>query len=306
MIGIDMPASGSQKDGHMLRTGLFLGIIAFSIAATAFSEEPARREDARKQRVSPKLLREAMLLPFPKPEAIAPPSLEDLKRLSERLRVTGNNADADLLQRFTHEHQRLVNQSAWVASASDQRLEIRCEVIEVNLDALAENSRIDSIAGGLAPSDPSHTEAIRKELRRLVSEKKARVRYQHCFKQKIGEASHYESGGEVAHKIPAEKGRPDDEWLDLGIVLDVLPTMVSQDRVKVQLSCDSAEPEANAVEGDKHAAESKRMFQNTFEMNVGSTAIFSLNSPAATETPVKLATSRGHGLFLLTSTVFRK
>ena len=137
------------------------------LATPAWSDDP-KNDGVIKQRVSPKLLREAMLLPeYQGPPAAAAPSLDSLKRLSEKLKACGDNENAELLQRFVQAHQQLVNQAESTAKSNRELLDVHCEVVEVNLEQLPKDSIL------LNQSLAAKTHEISQELAHLVKAKRA-------------------------------------------------------------------------------------------------------------------------------------
>jgi hypothetical protein len=93
----------------MVRHGIGSCIAVLLLTTVAFSDEPVSKSNPQKQRVSPKLLKEALALPefTARTQEVAPVTMEDLKRLANKLKVSGDVDGSELLQRFIAEHERI-------------------------------------------------------------------------------------------------------------------------------------------------------------------------------------------------------
>jgi hypothetical protein len=145
---------------------LLVGVIGVAIAC---ADEPVRPRGPLKQRVSPKLLREAMAVPEYRARMTAqnPVSLGDLQALADRMKQNGDADNANLLERFIHEHEQLVRQSAARSNSSIGKLVLNCHIFESRLDDIPRDSALSN--GVTSPL------AIHQELDKLVASGKAKL-----------------------------------------------------------------------------------------------------------------------------------
>ncbi len=283
----------------MFQNGVCVCVISLALTAVCWSDdtpETKGTQGTKKQRVSPKLLREAMALPEYKAQAPAtatPPSMEHLQKLSEKLKSDGDHENADLLRHFIHEHQRLVKQSSLTPTVSGDVLDIRCEVIDVNIDELAKESILHDL--DLA----SKTKEMRVELDRLVVAKKAKVLIEPMsMTTRFDEAARCHSGGEFPIPTPGGGSALNVEFREFGTIIEVLPTSIAKGRIRLQFTCEISEKDMEnsiVLNGTTIPGISKRKLQSTADVNPGETTLHSY-----------LPGSKGHRLFLMTMVTPKK
>ena len=85
----------------MQRNWRYLWTLSFVLANPLLADEPPVKPGIKQQRVSPKLLREALNLPEYKAQTPSPsPTIEPLQRLSDKLKTNGDQENHELLERF--------------------------------------------------------------------------------------------------------------------------------------------------------------------------------------------------------------
>ena len=212
--------------------------LLFIVTAPVWSEENPAPQAVKRQRVSPKLLREAMNLPEYKgqPAPVSPPpSLEHLQRLSEKLKTNGDAEGSELLQRFMREHQRLASQSARNAE-NDIALNVRCQVIDVEIEKLPENS---ILLDGLP--DRQHTAAFEKELNRAVTAKHATRLFEPVtISTRVNEIGHFHQGDEFS--FPSSDGSPPSKFRRTGTIIEVFITPIELDKNRLELAIELINP----------------------------------------------------------------
>ena len=273
----------------MLRTRQCFKLVAFVLSATlittglittaALSEDAPAEIGRQRQRVSPKVLREAMRITRATAEAAKPqpPAVEELLQLAEKLKKDGDEPAADLLQRFIAEHRRLVSESLLNSESNDGRLEIRCEIIEVFRKSLPSDSKLISISQKADAEHPIAADEIRDELSRLVAEKKARIRLEHSFSPKVDQTSRCESRNALDASestiavVPLIAGE--------GTIVEILTTRLSKDQVRFHWSCEFASPELINLESSVNPPNTLRVkTKSKFEMTSGETKVMALGS----------------------------
>ncbi len=252
------------------------------VVSTAWAEEPSRKQPV-KQRVDPKLLREAIALP--EYQGKAPDSstllLEDLQRLSDQLKKNGDGEAADLLQRFIVEHQRLLTQLPRHSASINERLVLHVKPIEVKLDDLSSDSLLRSDCTLLPNRTPAETfKQMEAELDRLVATKKARLKTEPVMKVRSDDAIHHHSVAEVP--VMVGSGPVNVELREFGTTIEVTPTVLTKERVQVQTTRDAT------FHGTESTLAPQKLVSQ-FELNVGESVIQSSSDPLR----------KGHKLFVI-------
>ena len=266
----------------MLQKWICGGSLLFAITATALSQETPVPQAATKQRVSPKLLREAMALPEyqgkPAP-ASPPPSIEHLQRLSEKLKIGGDKEGSELLQRFMQEHQRLASQSIR-SSEKESVVNVRCQVIEVQTEKLSTDS---ILLHGLP--DRQHTELFCKELNQAVLAKHATRLFEPVtLSTRVNEVGHFHQGEEFS--FPSPDGSLPHKFKQTGTILDVLVTPIEHDKHRIDLSIELIDSKRSDVVNEFDPANDQRTHRTleaTMEAVIGEPAVQTIPS----ETPGK-------------------
>ncbi len=256
----------------MLQKWICGWVVLFVATAPVWSDENPAPQGVKKQRVSPKLLREAMALPEyqgkPAPTP-PPPSLEHLQRLSEKLKTNGDSEGSELLQRFMQEHQRLASQTAR-QSEKGTALNLRCQVVEVYTDKLPG----DSILHHGLP-DQQHTEAFVKELNRAVLEKYASPLFEPVtLSTRVNEVGHFHQGDEFT--FPSADGSPPHKFRQTGTIIEVFITPIENDKNRIELSIELIDPKFAHVWNDSDPSVNQRnhrKFEATIEAMIGESTI---------------------------------
>ena len=251
--------------------------LLFVLTSTAWSQETTAPQGVKKQRVSPKLLREAMALPEykgqPAPTA-PPPSIEHLKRLSEKLKTSGDNEGSELLQRFMQEHQRLASQSARIAE-NETALNVRCQVIEVQTEKLPK----DSILHNGLP-DRQQTDAFCKELNQAVLAKHAiRLFEPVTLSTRVNEIGHFHQGDEFS--FPSSDGSPASKFRRTGTIIEVFVTPIEHDKNRLELVIELIDPVLAHAWNDSDSSlktAGHRKMEATIEAVIGETAVQTIPS----------------------------
>ena len=222
----------------MLQNGVCVCVLAFAVTAVAWCEEAPGKKGVKKQRVSPKVLREAMALreynaQAPAAAPVATTSIEQLQRLTEKLKSADDHENAQLLERFIHEHQQLVKQSTLVPTSNRDEVDIQCELIEVKIDEVEKDSIL------FDETSSSKGTEIRKELERLVLAKKARVLVGPAsFLTKFNETCRIQDGEDLP--VPTSDGslRREVAFQHSGTTFEVLPTLDANGGIVLTMSCE--------------------------------------------------------------------
>ncbi len=247
------------------------------VTATALSDETPAARGVKKQRVSPKLLREAMALPEyrgqPAPTS-PPPSLEHLQRLSEKLKTNGDTEGSELLQRFMQEHQRLANQSARLAE-NQTALNVRCQVIEVQTEKLP----ADSILHNGLP-DRQHTDAFCKELNQAVLAKHATYLFEPVtLLTRVNEIGHFHQGDEFS--FPSSDGSPASKFRRTGTIIEVFVTPIEHDKNRLELVIELIDPVSVHASNDSDSSlntSGHRKMEATIEAVIGESTVQTIPS----------------------------
>ena len=250
------------------------------VTSAALSDEPPAAQGVKKQRVSPKLLREAMALPEYKgqPAPISPPpSIEHVQRLSEKLKTNGDTEGSELLQRFIQEHQRLANQSARLAE-KESALNLRCQVVEVHTDKIPK----DSILHHGLP-DRQHTEAFIKELNQAVLTKHATQLFEPVtLSTRYNEIGRFHQGEEFA--FPTSDGSPSRSFRQTGTIIEVFITPIEHGKNRLELVLELIDPKfagtANGSDPSLNSTNDRKM-EATVEAVIGDSNVQTI----ATEVP---------------------
>lgn len=262
----------------MFRSGLCLALVALAGIGIARSDEPTVGKNPVKQRVSPKVLKEAMALPEYKVRTATPKvSSDDLKKLADKLKANGANEDAELLHRFVLEHERLTNELSRAAESHQQAFDIHCDVIEVNSADLPGHS---------TPAHCSNPAVIREfeaTLRRLVTEKKAKALVEPAL---IATRTRPSSRDRVTEDpMPPESPADAPHIIKIGenASLELSAVPISKDQVRIQLTSEvSGNDREDAVTILGSSAPAifktapgifKHRLQSTIEANIGETVI---------------------------------
>lgn len=261
----------------MLHKAIFTGIGFVLLSALGFTDEPPRPKQPQKQRVSPKVLKEALALPEfnGKPAEPPPVSLDDLKRVAEKLKNGGDTEDAELLQRFIHEHERPVKEASRDLHA-DQSFDIRYDVIEVNLADITPDSVLMQNKLDAAQDDSeSKVKAVRAELNRLIHANKAKPTVNHVvISTRAREQSRFHDGGEFQIPVPAGDGKT----REFGTTIDSTVIPISKDQVRLQFTCQISERDSNnsvTLQGVAVPGVSSRRIQSCVDVKLNETVVHS-------------------------------
>ena len=250
----------------MIRKGICCVVVTLAVSSLLSAEEPARSQNPIKQRVPAKVLREAMNLPeYQQKTAESPPapSMDDLQKLSDKLKKNGDTDGASLLQRFLNHHQRLIKQSQERAAASSEKLTVQVKSIEVNLQDLTKATELRQTHQGL------WTREVETELHQLVLAGKAEILNGISFVTTLNETEHCHSGSEFL--VPTT-GDQKFEVREFGTDIEFQPTLVEKDRIRIQMTCENTcKDNANTVTILETTVPgiTKHRMQCTFEMSLG-------------------------------------
>ncbi len=254
--------------------------LLFVVTTTAWSDETPAPQGVKKQRVSPKLLREAMNLPEYKGQAAPaspPPSIEHLQRLSEKLKTNGDKEGSELLQKFMQEHQRLASQSAPNAE-KETALNVRCQVVEVQTEKLPKNS---VLLDGLP--DRQNTGAFERELNQAVLAKHAtRLFEPFTLSTRVNEIGHFHQGDEFS--FPSSDGSPPSKFRRTGTIIEVFVTPIALDKNRLELVIELIDPALAYAWNDSDPSlntantAGHRKLEATIETVIGETAIQTIPS----------------------------
>ena len=275
----------------MLRRGISLWVFALAMTSAAWSDEPVPPQSSvKQQRVSPNVLREFLALPEyqGKTSAVrpAPPTLGDLQKLADRLKKSGDNEGADLLQRFVLAHQQLAKQSSLQSTSDHAPIDIQFKIVEVELNKLAPDSP-------LRDQNPKiSTEEIRAELMRLVAAKKARMVTEPVMTMKLNQAARLSDGGEFPIPIPGENGVTTVEFREFGTIISVKATLIAKERLQLAFTCEHSTIDATnsiVIEKVNVPGLSKQKIQGTIETSLEQWVMM----------PVSISGNEGRQLFTL-------
>jgi hypothetical protein len=276
-----------------------LWVFALALANPAWSDEPPAIPGVQQQRVSPKLLREAMNLPEYKAHVSSttpPPSIKHLQRLSEKLKTNGDRVNHELLQQFIQEHQQLRRQAISVPEPG-ALINVRCKLIDIDLkncppDSILRHGKFNS-EGVL---NVASADAFGNELDRAVIARHAK----HLFDPvllttHIHENCHFHQGIEVSR--PSLDGSPSNGAWEIGTILDMLVSPIAIDLNRIDLSIElSHRVEPN--ESNSRETIARRNMRMTVEAKTGETSVVATSW--GDQTP------DGHRVFLITRVMPRK
>ncbi|MEI8021921.1 MAG: hypothetical protein WCH39_27165 [Schlesneria sp.] len=278
----------------MLQKWICSWSVLLVVTATALSDETPAAQGVKKQRVSPKLLREAMALPEYKGQPAPtspPPSLEHLQRLSEKLKTNGDTDGSELLQRFMQEHQRLANQSSRLTE-NEPALNVRCQVIEVQTEKLPK----DSILHNGLP-DRQHTDAFCKELNQAVLAKHATRLFEPVtLSTRVNEVGHFHQGDEFL--FPSSDGSFASKFRRTGTMIEVFVTPIEQNKTRLELVIELIDPMLASASNDSGSSlntAGHRKMEATFDAVIGESAIQAIPSE-----------KQGHKIFCVTRIMPKK
>lgn len=267
-----------------MRFGIHFLLIVVMGAATTCADEPVRPRGPLKQRVSPKLLREAMAVPEYRARMAVqnPVSLTELQTLADKLKQNGDTDGANLLQRFIHEHEQLTRQSAALSNSSIGKLVLNCHIFESRLDDIPHDSAL--VSGVTSPL------AIHQELDKLVASGKAKLILDpRLIESKSNVPVRCFSDGEFP--IALHNGKSAKiEIRDCHSTIEILPTIIENQRIKMQLklvSGNEAAPAASSLTPTKSDALRCEPFCLQ-EIHFGEALVHSLPHP-----------KQGYGLFVV-------
>jgi len=202
----------------------------------------------KQQRVSPKLLREAMALPEYRAQAIPAPSplsTVPLQRLSEKLKANGDLENSELLEQLLREHQRLSHQSAHHPMA-ENLFNLRCEVIEVDLkqiphDSVLRANDLTNSDSGISTSgistgvDPQSAVKIHHALQQTLKSRQGTRLFEPVTLTAIAaETIHFHQGTRLA--LPSSDGSPSQRFQEIGTVIDAKVTPTENDFYRVEFA----------------------------------------------------------------------
>jgi hypothetical protein len=278
----------------MLQKWICVGGLLFVFMPTVWSDEAPAPQGVKKQRVSPKLLREAMNLPEYKGQPATttpPPNLEHLQRLSEKLKTNGDTEGCELLQRFMHEHQRMANQSARI-SEKEAAFTVRCQVVDVHFDKLSK----DSILHNGLP-DSQHIDAFCKELDRAVTAKHATRLFEPVtLSTRTNEIGHFHQGEEIS--IPSSDGSSPHKYWKTGTIIELFVTPIEHDKNRLEMTIELIDPKSTAIGNDFEPLADPlhhRKMEATIETLIGETSVHVIPSDLP-----------GHKIFFVTRIMPKK
>jgi hypothetical protein len=202
----------------------------------------------KQQRVSPKLLREAMALPEYRAQAIPAPSplsTVPLQQLSEKLKANGDLENSALLEQLLHEHQRLSHQSAHRPMA-ENLFNLRCEAIEVDLkqiphDSVLRASTLTNSDSGIPTSgiptgvDPQSAAKIHQALEQTLKSRQGNRLFEPVTLTAIAaETVHFHQGTRLA--LPSSDGSSSQGFQEFGTIIDAKVTPTENDFYRVEFA----------------------------------------------------------------------
>ena len=212
----------------MFRNGFFLAACILAMTASAPSDETRHSNEIQDQRVSPKLLKEALALQktqetvpdFLLPGSLVPVSLEDLTQLAAKLKSDGDLASSELLERYVREQKSTTATNDSPApvphtTATSVPIWIEIEAFEVNGNDFPNDSVLKSYPTA------RDIRQIREELGRMVVAKKATVTIPlQTLQTQLNQAVNYvEKLGEI--EIPVPGGIPNSEKREAAIKAEI-------------------------------------------------------------------------------------
>lgn len=258
----------------MFHKWAFFSTFMVILTSPVWSDDPPVTPGIKQQRVSPKVLREALNLPEYKariPESSPAPSLEPLQRLSEKLKTSGDHENHELLQQFIQEHQRLKRHSALDINAGSL-VNIRCKLVEVDLSGIPQDSILRR--GTFGPDGVLETpsaDAFGKELDHdLVAHKATNLFEPVLLTAPFHEKCHFHQGKEIPR--PSSDGSPSKAMWEIGTILDVAVSPITVDVNRIDMSIELSQ-HRESVEATSHETVTRRNLHATFEAKTGQTSI---------------------------------
>lgn len=280
----------------MIRNRLSAFIVSMLVVNVALGDEPLGARSPRVQRVPPSLLKQALGLPeFSERTSKAhTTSMDDLKRLAEKLKSQGDVDDAALLQRFIQDHEKLTSQASLSSEGQPpETFTFQCDVFEVNLDELPADSIVKQ------HQFTSHTNELESELHRLVSTKQAmKIIDRVLTNLKANETVRARSGSELPVPLPSSDGSVPQQFRELGAIVEASASPVGQNRVRIHVTCETRTRDldnAITIDGATTPGITKRKAQSVFDADFGETIVQS--SPATLKGHrqiVLVKVTRGH------------
>ena len=258
----------------MLQKWAFISTIMVILTSPVWSDEPTVAPGIKQQRVSPKVLREALNLPEYKariPESSPAPAIEPLQRLSEKLKTSGDHENHELLQQFIQEHQRLKRQSV-LSNNAGALVNIRCKLVEVDLSDIPQDSVLrhgkfgtDGLLESLS------VDAFGKELDHALIAKKAVNLFEPVLlTAPFHEKCHFHQGKEIPR--PSSDGSPSKAAWEIGTIVDVIVSPLKNEVNQIELSIELNQ-HLESVEATSHETVARRNLRATFEAKTGQTSI---------------------------------
>lgn len=279
----------------MLRNKVSTFIVSMLVVNVALGDESTRAGSVHVQRVPPSVLKQALGLPeFPERTSKVPTtSMDDLKRLAEKLKLQGDVGDAAMLQRFIQDHEKLTSQASLSLERSHETFTFQCDVFEVNLDELPADSIVKQ------HQFTSQTNELEAELHRLVGTKQAKKIIDRVLTNlKANETVRARSGSELAVPLASSDGSVPQQFRELGAVVEASASPVAQNRVRIHLTCETRTRDldnAITIDGTTTPGITKRKTQSVFDADFGETIVQS--SPATLKGHrqiVLVKVTRGH------------
>ncbi|WP_010584540.1 hypothetical protein [Schlesneria paludicola] len=224
----------------------------------------------RKQRVSPKLLRQAMSLPEYRAQAPGgKPAchVDDVAKLADKLKKSGDIEGAELLQQFIAAHQQLMNQVGVQRTATAESIAMELQVFEVIGADVPESS----VLRGSSLIDSAGEKQT--ELSRLLEAKKATVlitpiSIETTANQPIRLS---ESGDGVSPRFANGSTPP-----KAGLAIEILPSTSETHNLKLQTTCEFHHKGLGRSKQD--APETVEKLQVNIDANYGDTLVISHSS----------------------------
>lgn len=203
---------------------------------------------AKQQRVSPKLLREAMALPEYRAQAIPAPSplsTVPLQQLLEKLKANGDLENSALLEQLLLEHQRLSHQSAHRPMA-ENLFNLWCEAIEVDLKQIPHDSVLRgnnltnsdsriSTSGISTGVDPHSAAKIHHALEQTLKSRQGTRLFEPVTLTAIAaETVHFHQGTRLA--LPSSDGSSSQGFQEFGTIIDAKVTPTENDFYRVEFA----------------------------------------------------------------------
>lgn len=257
----------------MLHKEICSAFAVLVISGICSADEPVRGQNPIKQRVSPKVLREAMNLPeyqLKATESLPAPTLDDMQQLSDKLKKNGDEESASLVQRFLNHHRRLTQKLTEhlqeIVAVPGEKLIVQMKTVEVSLPDLTKATDLRN------SQQVPWTAEFEAELCQLILSGKAEILSSVSFASTVNEPEQFHSGGEFL--IPTSNNRNNQKFevRKYGTDVEFLPTLIDKERVQIRMIYENAQKDpahATTVLGTTVPGITKRRLQSTFEMKLG-------------------------------------